>query len=75
MYIQALLLSTVKRSQRNTNEKAGETLKSTKEGQKNHRKEERGERTEQMEENDLNLPCNRSLEVLEKVWEVSENNL
>lgn len=51
VYIQALLLSTVKRSQRNTNQKAGETPESMRKGQKSHRKEERGERTEQMEEN------------------------
>lgn len=52
-----LMLSTVKSSQRNTNQKAGETPESVRKGQRSHRKKRRGNRrTEQMEgENDLNL--------------------
>ena len=41
VYIQALILSTVKSSQRNTNQKAGETPESVRKGQRSHREKGR----------------------------------
>lgn len=57
VHIQALMLSTIKRSQRNTNQKAGKPPESMRRGQRSHgRKEKANRRREQMErENDLNL--------------------
>ena len=75
VYIQTLILSTVKSSQRNTNQKAGETPESVRKGQRSHREKGREQEDRADGGGEWFKPAVGLLRFLRKFWEVPENDL